>query len=200
MRVIAGRARGAVLHVPADSAIRPTADKLKGAIFSMLEAEAYKRSVVLPPDAAEGAMLAGAAWPVVLDLYAGSGALGIEALSRGARWVDFVERDAEARRVLRQNLERTRLEDLAAIHAQDAESAVSTLPRRYDLIFLDPPYADPAALAVFAMLARSALFGPASVIVWEHARSGAPPASEGALELHRTRYHGTSGVSVYFPQ
>lgn len=200
MRVIAGRARGTPLHVPEGSDIRPTADKLKGAIFSMLEAEAYKRGVLLPTDAPEGAMLAGAAWPLVLDLYAGSGALGIEALSRGARWVDFVEQDAAARKVLRANLARTRLEELATVHALSAAAAVSTLQRRYDLILLDPPYADAEAAAVFAALARSALFGPASVVVWEHARTMAPPASEGALELYKTRYHGASGVSLYFPR
>ena len=67
-------------------------------------AEAYKRGVVLPPDAPDGAMLAGAAWPVVLDLYAGSGALGLEALSRGAASCTFVEQDAPAIRALRANV------------------------------------------------------------------------------------------------
>src|SRR5215211_2794556 len=100
MRVIAGSARGAPLRVAPDAEIRPTADKLKGAIFSMLEAEAYKREVLLPPDAPEGAMLSGATWPRVLDLFAGSGALGIEALSRGARSADFVESNAGARKAL----------------------------------------------------------------------------------------------------
>ncbi len=200
MRVIAGRRRGTALRVPPGSPIRPTADKLKGAIFSMLEAEAYKRGVVLPEDAPEGAMLAGVAWPVVLDLYAGSGALGIEALSRGARWVDFVEHDPEARKVLRANLARTRFEDQAAIHAMSAGAAVSTLRRRYDLILMDPPYGDPEAPQVFAALARSPLFGPNSVVVWEHSRTLVPPAAEGALQLYKTRYHGASGVSIYLPQ
>lgn len=199
MRVIAGRARGATLRVPADSPIRPTADKLKGAIFSMLEAEAYKRGVLQPPDAPPGAMLAGVGWPLVLDLYAGSGALGIEALSRGAQAVDFVEPDAAARAVLRANLARTHLEDFAAVHAMHALAAVSTLHRRYDLILLDPPYADPEAFAVFAALARSALFGPASILVWEHSRTTVPPARAGALVLQKTRCHGASGVSLYFP-
>jgi 16S rRNA (guanine966-N2)-methyltransferase len=185
MRVIAGRRRGTVLRVPPGSPIRPTADKLKAAIFSMLEAEAYKRGVLLPEDAPPGAMLAGVAWPVVLDLYAGSGALGIEALSRGARWADFVEHAPEARK--------------AAVHALSAAAAVSTLRRRYDLILLDPPYGDPEAPQVFAALARSALFGPHSIVVWEHPRSLVPPAEEGALTLYKTRYHGASGVSIYLP-
>ena len=198
MRVIAGSARGAPLRVAPDGDVRPTADKLKGAIFSMLEAEAYKREVLPPPDAPDGAMLAGIAWPVVLDLYAGSGALGIEALSRGARWADFVEHDAAARKVLRANLERTRFVDCAAIHALKALQAVSTWTRSYDLILMDPPYADLEAPVVLAALGRSALVGPSSVLVFEHAREAAPPATAGRLALHKTRYHGGSAVSLYF--
>jgi 16S rRNA (guanine966-N2)-methyltransferase len=200
MRVIAGRRRGTLLRVPPGSPIRPTADKLKAAMFSILEAEAYKRGVLLPEDAPPGAMLAGIAWPVVLDLYAGSGALGIEALSRGARWAEFVEHDPEARKVLRANLARTGFAEQAAVHALSAAAAVSTLRRRYDLILLDPPYGDPEAPQVFAALARSALFGPHSVVVWEHPRSLVPPAEEGALYLYKTRYHGASGVSIYLPR
>lgn len=198
MRVIAGRARGANLRVPAGSEVRPTADKLKGAIFSMLEAEAYKRGVVADEGAPEGAMLAGLAWPVVLDLYAGSGALGIEALSRGARWVDFVERDKAARAALAANLERTHLADQAAVHALSALTAVSTWSRGYDLILLDPPYADTEVPRVLEALGRSPVIGPACVVAYEHARGLAPPARVGRLVLDRTRYHGGSGVSLYF--
>ena len=198
MRVIAGSARGVPLRAPPDSPLRPTADKLKGAIFSMLEAEAFKREVLVPPDAPEGAMLAAAAWPRVLDLYAGSGALGIEALSRGARWADFVEPDRAAREALRANLERTRLADRAAVHGVSAQTAVSTWGQAYDLIVLDPPYADPTAPDVLEALGRSFLVGPSTVVVLEHARAIAPPPSAGRLALHKTRYHGGSGVSLYF--
>ncbi|HWP29069.1 MAG TPA: RsmD family RNA methyltransferase [Chloroflexota bacterium] len=198
MRVIAGSARGTLLRAPKDAAIRPTADKLKGAIFSMLEAEAFKRGVMLPPEAPPGALLVGAAWPVVLDLYAGSGALGIEALSRGARWADFVEPDPAARQAIEYNLQRTRLADRAAIHAITAEQAVSTWSRTYDLILLDPPYDDPSALRVFEALGRSPLVGPSTVVVYEHARGTVLPSEVGRLRLAKTRYHGGSGVSLYF--
>src|SRR5262249_26810931 len=160
---------------------------LKGAIFSMLEAEAFKRDVLMPPDAAEGAMLQAAAWPVVLDLYAGSGALGIEALSRGAGWADFVEPGAAARRALDANLARTRLTELAAIHATSASQAVSTWSRTYDLILLDPPYADPTVFRLLDALGRSALVGPTSVLVLEHARGTVPPPNSGRLVLEKTR-------------
>jgi 16S rRNA (guanine966-N2)-methyltransferase len=135
MRVIAGSARGAPLRVAPDAEIRPTADKLKGAIFSMLEAEAYKREVLPPPDAPDGAMLAGVAWPTVLDLYAGSGALGIEALSRGAAHCTFVDDDPKAIDAVRRNLERTQLADDAEVLRRG-----TTPPGRFDVALLDPPY------------------------------------------------------------
>ena len=198
VRVIAGRARGVALATPPGDAVRPTADKLKGAIFSMLEAEAYKRNVVPPPDAPEGTLLAGAGWPLVLDLYAGTGALGIEALSRGARWADFVEHDAAARKAITTNLARTRLADYAAVHARSAQAAVSTATRTYDLILLDPPYADPTLPAVLEALGRSILVGPHSLVVYEHSRDAVPPPTLGRLHLQKTRYHGGSGVSLYY--
>src|SRR5215210_5447750 len=102
MRVIAGTARGRPLRAALQT--RPTADLIKGAIFSMLEALAYKRG--FEPDQ-DGNLAAALAWPRALDLFAGSGGLGIEALSRGARSVEFVERDREAARVIEANLRST---------------------------------------------------------------------------------------------
>ncbi len=99
MRVISGTARGR--HLRAAPETRPTADVIKGAIFSMLEALAYKRG--FEPNE-EGDLAAALAWPKVLDLFAGSGALGVEALSRGAKSAEFVEQDREAARVIASNL------------------------------------------------------------------------------------------------
>ncbi len=198
MRVIAGSARGVPLRVPASAIVRPTADKLKGALFSMLEAEAFKREVIPSPDAPEGAMLVGSAWPRVLDAYAGSGALGIEALSRGARWADFVEPDPAARQAIAANLQRARLTDRAAVHGLRADRVISTWTQSYDLILLDPPYGDPALPALLDALARSALIGPSTVLALEHARATAPPADLGRLALRKTRYHGGSAISLYF--
>src|SRR5438874_12744047 len=98
MRVISGSARGH--HLRAASQTRPTADLIKGAIFSMLEALAYKRG--FEPDE-EGNLAAALAWPRVLDLFARSGALGIEALSRGALHATFIERNRSAAQVLQAN-------------------------------------------------------------------------------------------------
>src|SRR5919206_3890041 len=112
MRVISGSARGR--HLRAAGSTRPTADLIKGAIFSMLEALAYKRG--FEPDAERGDFAAAVAWPRVLDLFAGSGALGIEALSRGAASAEFVEQDAEAARMIASNLRGTQLQERATIH------------------------------------------------------------------------------------
>src|SRR5581483_11113215 len=106
MRVIAGSARGRPLRAPV-SETRPTADHVKEALFSMLEAEAMRRGFEPEERDDELIFAAALAWPTWLDLYAGSGALGIEALSRGAASADFVERDRAARSVIQTNLTRT---------------------------------------------------------------------------------------------
>ncbi len=92
MRVIAGRAKGHQLKVPKGTGTRPATDLVRGAIFSILETTTSN-------------------WSRVLDLFAGSGALGIEALSRGAGWVDFVEREPRCCSIIRENLEKTKLAD-----------------------------------------------------------------------------------------
>ena len=128
MRVIAGSARGRPLRAPASQRTRPTADKIKGVIFSMLEAEAYRRGFQPEPDdeEREGRFAAAVAWPRVLELYAGSGALAIEALSRGAERADLVESESAARKVIAENLRRTGLDRRAAVHGTTSRAAVST--------------------------------------------------------------------------
>src|ERR1700737_3806621 len=108
MRVISGTARRRSLRAAATT--RPTADLIKGAIFSMLEALAYKRG--FEPDE-DGNLAAALAWPRALDLFAGSGGLGIEALSRGAQFAEFVEQDRDAARIIQSNLRTTGLDEAA---------------------------------------------------------------------------------------
>ena len=128
MRVIAGTARGVPLVVPRGSATRPITDRVKETLFGILGDRV--------PDAR------------VLDLYAGSGAIGIEALSRGARMVDFVERDRAALGALRSNLERTRLDADARVHDHDVERYLaSTGDGPWDIVALDPPYEARAMVA-----------------------------------------------------
>ena len=190
MRVIAGRAKGRLLVAPKGLAVRPTSDKVKGAIFSMIEAIALIRVETSPSSVP---------WPFlnVLDLYAGTGALGIEALSRGSSHVDFVEPSNHARQALAENLARTAFGPLATIHARRAQAALSTLSGPYDLILLDPPYDDPSISSVLEILGASTLLAPTALVIAEHSRSRSLPAQAGALVLARSRYHGQTAISLF---
>jgi 16S rRNA (guanine966-N2)-methyltransferase len=185
MRVIAGEARGVPLVAPPGHETRPTTDKVKGAMFSSLG------------DAGcEGR---------VLDLFAGSGALGIEALSRGADSCDFVDDAGAAVRTIRANLEKTRLAGRATIHQRSAAAFVaaaatsSTLPAKpYDLILLDPPYALTDLVALLEAIARSPLVGDTTILLVEHASKRPLPAVIGGrLVSQRTRDHGDSAFTIY---
>ena len=181
MRVIAGDRGGFRLKGPSSRATRPMTDKIKSAVFSMLA------SLGSEPDR-------------VLDLYAGTGGLGIEALSRGAIQADFVEQASAAVAVIRSNLEHTRYLDVSTIHqipvsTYVARSTPSLEP--FDLVFLDPPYADEDIIAVLESLGGSALIQSGSMVVLGHWPRLTPPATAGRLELVRTRCHGDSCFTVY---
>jgi 16S rRNA (guanine(966)-N(2))-methyltransferase RsmD len=191
MRVVAGVAKGRRLVAPRSTSIRPTTDRVKEAIFSMLESEAFRR-------ADEGEHTASFPFRRVLDLYAGSGALGIEALSRGAEHTDFVEVSPQARAAIAENLRRTGFTDAATIHATRSESAISTLRRAYDLILLDPPYGDEAATQALEKLGTSEILASHAIVILEHARSRAVPDQAGALYRARSRYYGSTAVSLFF--
>ena len=205
MRVIAGAARGRPLRAPTGEGTRPTSDKIKGVIFSMLEAEAMRRGIEPEPDDEErdGRFALAVAWPRVLELYAGSGALSIEALSRGCRRADLIEPNGAARRAIEANLARTGLSDRARVHALRSEQAVSTLRGPYDLILLDPPYSSAEVPALVQRLVEGVLLDPRGVVVWEHASDAIPAPIIGAgdgsrvLRLVRTNSHGSAAVSLY---
>jgi 16S rRNA (guanine966-N2)-methyltransferase len=190
MRVIAGTAKGRTLVAPKGMATRPTTDKVREAVFSMLMAEGMRRA---ERDEAESAF----PFPRVLDLYAGSGALGIEALSRGAEWADFVDSNARARAAIQENLRRTGFTDRAAVHALRAEAAASTFRVPYDLILADPPYDDPSALATLETIGSTTILERGGILVLEHARARALAPEAGNLHLMRSRYYGTTAVSLY---
>ena len=193
LRVISGSARGRHLRAAPDT--RPTADLVKGAIFSMLDALAYKRG--FEPDE-EGDFAAALAWPRVLDLFAGSGALGIEALSRGAHSAEFIERDRDAARVLAGNLRTTGLDDRARIHQRPVTVALPSVRAPVDLVFADPPYADAdAAHTTMDALASAGLLLPTSVVVLEQPSEAQPPQRVGELGLVSSRRHGRTRISLY---
>lgn len=178
MRITAGSARGRPLQAPASTA-RPTTDRVRLALFSILDA-------------------LGASMERVLDLYAGSGALGLEALSRGAAWVDFVDQDSRACATIRGNLAALRLADQAHVYHMTAEKALLSLAGPYTLVFVDPPYDDPQALSVLTSLAGSSLLAPDAVVCWEHSARKEAPAKVGSLDLLRERRYGDTVVTLYY--
>ncbi len=193
MRVISGTARGR--HLRAAPETRPTADVIKGAIFSMLEALAYKRG--FEPNE-EGDLAAALAWPKVLDLFAGSGALGIEALSRGAKSAEFVEQDREAARVIASNLRATELDDRATVHQAPVSLALRRVRWPIDVVFADPPYEAGTELAdVVRGLGSPEYLLPTSVVVLEQPWATEPAAFVGPLSMTTTRRHGRTRISLY---
>jgi len=179
MRVIAGEARGVPLRGPRGADTRPTAARLREALFSMLEA-------------------AGADFDRVLDLYAGSGALGIEALSRGDGEATFVESDPRAVEAIRENLERTHLQDRAHVALARVERWRPPPGTRYTLVVADPPYHDATAWETIDTVVRDAL-APDAVVVVEHEARTMPPDVLAGLPLWRTRRQGAGSVAVYRP-
>ncbi|MBM2811531.1 MAG: methyltransferase [Chloroflexi bacterium] len=190
MRVIAGSAKGRPLVSPRGVEIRPTTDKVKGAIFSMLEARAFQRI----DDGGHGGPFP---FANMLDLFSGTGALGIEGLSRGAEHVDFVESNSRARNSIQVNLARTGFVEKSKIFALDASRAVSIFRGHYDLILADPPYGDPVVPSLIETLGGSRILARGALVVIELLRKNPFPDSAGALHLARARYHGETAILLY---
>lgn len=172
-----GVARGRRLKSPPPG-VRPTSDLVRGAMFDVLGEQDVDDARVL-------------------DLYAGSGALGIEALSRGARWCDFVERVTSTMNVIRENLDLTGLQEKARVHRVAVERAQARLKGPYTLVFADPPYDDEKAMPALEAIAGSDLVAPGATLVLEHSRRRTPPSGLGPLHLDWTRRYGDSQVSIY---
>jgi len=143
----------------------------------------------LSPDAVEGAR--------VLDLYAGTGALGIEALSRGAAHADFVERSPRLAALIRRNLEAAGAKDRARVYAMPAHKALGALSGPYHLVLMDPPYDDAGVAGLLARLEGAGLLADGATVVLEHAWRTPPPEGSGRLALIETRRYGDTAVSYY---
>jgi 16S rRNA (guanine966-N2)-methyltransferase len=181
LRVIAGKYRSRPLRSLRGLDVRPTTDRLRETLFNVL-APAVQDSV----------------W---LDLYAGTGAVGIEALSRGARMLYFVEVSRKAAAVIRQNLRSLQIEEGYEVLEREAEPALRLLDSRgvsCDVCFLDPPYHREHNYAgVLDFLAQSRLLKPASIVVAEHEKHFDPGAKFGALERYRELRQGDAVLSFY---
>jgi 16S rRNA (guanine966-N2)-methyltransferase len=176
MRIIAGQLKGRRLASPDWSGLRPTSDKLRETLFNVL-----------------GPSVAGAR---VLDGYSGTGAVGIEALSRGAAHVTFVDRDRRAADLVQANLLHCGVKDCYAIIRVDFAGAAARLDQeRFDIIFLDPPYG--AGEMASALAAAAGIASSETRVVIEHARRDEPPAEAGQLRLTRSLPSGDSGLAFY---
>jgi 16S rRNA (guanine966-N2)-methyltransferase len=178
MRVIAGTAKGHQLKGPERATTRPATDLVRGAVFSMLQGLAED-------------------WSQVLDLYSGTGAMGIEALSRGAGWADFVDRQRRCCDIIKQNLAKTRLADRAKVYGIEVEKAIAILDKEYDIIIMDPPYRNTAIGETITRLAGSRLVGPATIVVVTHSSHLTLAPKYPPLSLIKERRHGDSCIAFY---
>jgi 16S rRNA (guanine966-N2)-methyltransferase len=175
MRVIAGSLKGRRLKAPTWDGVRPTSDKLRETLFNILA------------PVVEGAR--------VLDGYAGTGAIGIEALSRGAAHVTFVERDRRAQTLIAENLAACGVADGYAIIRAGFDRAAADLPAAsFDLVLLDPPYAHDTTAAIAA---AARLLAANGTLVLEHARRTPAPAAVGELTRTREVVSGDSALALY---
>jgi 16S rRNA (guanine966-N2)-methyltransferase len=180
MRIIGGAAKGRRLLAPKGRAVRPTADRVKEALFN-----------ILPRD------LSGMK---VLDLFAGTGNLSIEALSRGAAQAVLIDSSARSAAAIRENLRRLGLERQSEVWLAPVSRGLRSLARRqetFDYIFLDPPYDQDLAGRALAGVAQCGLLRASGVLVIEHSTREKVDAGYGSLQLHDQRRYGDTLLSFY---
>lgn len=179
MRVVGGRLKGRNLAPPSSRDIRPTADRLRESVFNIL-VHAYDDPIA---DAR------------VLDLFAGTGALGIEASSRGAKFTLFVDNGAEARALLRNNVEALGLGGVTKVYRRDATDLGPAHPvEPFSLVFLDPPYGKGFAEKALASLRDGGWLTPGALLVVEEAKAAQFVTPDGFEELERRAYDDTEFV------
>jgi len=192
MRIVAGRHRGRRLAAPEDQSIRPTADRTREALFSSLESARFGK---------EGGVVRDSA---VLDAFAGTGALGLEALSRGAATAVFMETDRTAQNLCRKNIRALQEEDHATVLSCDALHP-PTRPQgdgsdsgACDLVLMDPPYGEDLAPSVLAALASAGWIAPGALVVVELEKKERFQAPESFEELERRSYGRAALVFLRF--
>ena len=168
MRVVSGSARGTKLVCPEGLSVRPTHDRVKEALFSMLSAK---------PVGAQ-----------VLDLFAGSGALGIEALSRGAEQAVFTDISATSLAAVNENLQKTKMQDKSKVLKTDYLSFLESTDLVFDLIFIDPPYAEDFILPALSVIKKRGLLAPEGLIYCETDGSFSLDLPEGFTVMRDKKY------------
>lgn len=177
MRVITGSARGAKLQTLDGIATRPTSDRVKEAIFNIIQFDIEGRRV--------------------LDLFAGSGQLAIEALSRGAAYAALVDQSAEAVKVIKGNLKKAKFDQKASVYQSDYLRFLATTREQFDIIFLDPPYAEKFLENALRKISEIDILTEGGIIVCERSKEKQLPAVVGDLICSKDYYYGKTAVNLY---
>ena len=177
LKIIAGEYRGRILKTPEGKQVRPSSGLLRGVIFNVL-----------------GDLVSG---KNVLDIYAGGGSLGIEALSRGAAMATMVEADRATAGLIRQNLEMLKVQDKARVVIQDALDFVSSSGGKYDIVLADPPYQANVSSQILDTVSKHGLLAPGGILVIQHHRAEKIDGQTQGLSLWKCKKHGKSSVEFY---
>ena len=177
MRVITGKARGIVLKTPTGMATRPTADRVKEAIFNIIQFDVPTASV--------------------LDLFGGTGQLGIEALSRGANRAVFIDEREDACRLIKENLKRTKLEAFGRVIRSDYMSYLKTCKDKFDIILLDPPYAEVFLENSLKMITEIDILQSSGIIVTERPLGKELPWSFNGYTRSKDYKYGKTLLTLY---
>lgn len=180
MRVISGSARGTHLKTLEGLNTRPTTDRIKESMFNLIQSYIYDKDI--------------------LDLFSGSGGLGIEALSRGGSSAVFVEKHKKAVKIIEENLTKTRLLEKATIMNNDVEDALRRLSqnnRKFDLVILDPPYSKDLIIPVLKSLFEGELVEKEGIVVIEHEKSDILEEDLFGFQCIKTKRYGITSISIY---
>ena len=177
MRVITGSARGAKLKTLEGLATRPTSDRVKEAIFNIIQFDIQGRRV--------------------LDLFGGSGQLAIEALSRGADYAVIVDQSAEAVKVIKDNLKKVRFDQQASVFQMDYLRYLSTAREKFDIIFLDPPYAEKSLENALQKISEIDILSDGGIIICERPKDKVLPSEVGGLLCSKDYNYGKTAVNLY---
>ena len=180
MRVISGKVRGLKLNAPKNDDVRPTTDRVKESLFNMIN------SYMMDSD--------------ILDLFAGTGSLGIECLSRGANKCVFVDKSKESINIVKSNIKKARVENESIVLNLDFKSAISSLAlkkEKFDVIFMDPPYYKNMFSDALLAVDEKELLKEDGIIVVEHDTVDKFPDNMGRLYKSREKKYGTTTITFY---
>ena len=180
MKILTGRLRGQKIEFKPNPHLRPTADKVRQAVFNMLQGEIEGKKV--------------------LDLYSGTGAFGIEALSSGAKTVVFVEKNAAQCRAIKRSLEFLKLPDRARVENSDAVKAIERFAAEaltFDLIFLDPPYEKGLALQTLRAISETPIFHEGSLVICETGEEEPIPQTIGRFHCVKNKRYGDTRILLF---